>query len=147
MNSAKYVRKSIAASLTPAATSSAAQLGRNGYESQISAGHAFASAAAAAALSRDEAVPLLAAKGTRIDSRRGKASRSGYDEGKYLSTYREVPAPKKPSMGAWMPGGKSGSSASSNIIANKNNVYRSAKLSLSKAPLNHYNRLHMSQLQ
>ena len=124
-----------------------------GYETAVAAGRAFVSAAGAAARRRDDAEPLLKASNYQAAHSKlhERQVRNGFeDEQQNLqSTYRQAPKPAQPHAGAWMPGGAKNDprSPSNNIIANKNKVYRSAKIGLSRAPLNHYNKLHIKQLK
>ncbi len=129
-----------------------------GYDAAAHAGMAFASGAGAAAKRRDVGKPLIATNtGSSAYSQHGRSSKDTSNGSlKYpvavlpdelpLPTYREPEKRPRSQVAAWMPSGKSFSTVSNNIIANKSKVYRSAKVASVNVPLNHYNKLHLNQL-
>ena len=122
-----------------------------GYATDIAAAQAFASTAGEVAKQNDLSKPILKTNTritpySEIEWRQMQKNREQQQNQQYMSTYREEPKPSKPYAGAWMPSGKKSTSVSTNVIANKNKVYRSAKIAWAREPLNHYNKLHMKQL-
>ena len=130
-----------------------------GYEASARAGKAFANGASMQAKKRDVGKPLLNTHTLYVPDHtrrveytnrllRGVRRVELAEQQQFSSqtTYRPQPASAGPINGAWMPGGRAADVVSTNIVANKNKVYRSAKVGLTKVPLNHYNKLHLAEL-